>query len=70
MRFKKKEDSIWQDGCTADNAQKAGTNKTEPYFSTEKLPRSFMEVKSGIELEEALRIEQTQRTMTGGVGRT
>ena len=35
-----------------------------------------MEVKSGKELEEALQIEkgkrvkQTQRTMTGGVGRT
>ena len=50
----KKEDSIWQDGCTADNAQKAGMNKTEPYFSTEKLPRSFMEAKSSKELEEAL----------------
>ena len=33
--IQKKEDSIWQDGCTADNAQKAGTKKTEPYFSTE-----------------------------------
>ena len=42
----------------SDNAQKAGTNKTEPYFSSEKFSTSFMEVKSGKELEEALRIEK------------
>ena len=56
----KKEHSIWQDGCTADNAQKAGTNKTEPYFGTEKMPRSFMDVKSSKELEEALHIEKAR----------
>ena len=55
---------IWQDGCTADNAQKAGTNKTEPYFGTEKMPRSFMDVKSSKELEEALQIEKGKRVNT------
>ena len=62
--------------ANAENAQKTGMNKMEPCFSTEKPPRSPTEAKSGKELEGALQIEkgksvkQTQRTMTGGVGRT